>query len=429
MKYHGSQAERREIQHTLRRCLKSVPDDRRVPLDVLVTTYSYFEAEKADDRNFLRKLEFSYMVLDEAHCLKNPSGRRYKNLSNFNARHRLLLTGTPIQNDPKELMSLLTFLMKNLFKKKYNTYEEKEHEDGGAGMLTHFVQDMKKNQRGDRGDNVTTDEDCYRKLKTLMAPFILRRKKAKVLAQILPAKKTELVLCEYGEGTRHLYTDVLKRHVADKANAGKMAKGRAAAMSRSVFTDLRKAANNQLMLRTRWTDETNVNLLADVFYNTRYFGSDKSCTFEMVKGEMLKWSDFDLHSACLDTIRQFPSMKEKLEKYCLMESDLFTSPKMQKLRTMLPTLVKEGHRILLFSQWQMIMDLLECLLNSLQMDFYRLDGSTPISTRQSEYLSSFSLRFFFDSDSFSHVSSSSSSLSPSFFSFLFFPFLSFPLQA
>lgn len=44
------------------------------------------------------------MVVDEAHCLKNPKGARYKNMDRFNTRRRLLLTGTPVQNSAKELM-------------------------------------------------------------------------------------------------------------------------------------------------------------------------------------------------------------------------------------------------------------------------------------------------------------------------------------
>lgn len=44
------------------------------------------------------------MVVDEAHCLKNPKGARYKNMDKFSTGRRLLLTGTPVQNNAKELM-------------------------------------------------------------------------------------------------------------------------------------------------------------------------------------------------------------------------------------------------------------------------------------------------------------------------------------
>ena len=68
------------------------------PLDAIVTTFSYFSTEKGDDRSFLRKFDWNYMVVDEAHCLKNPRGMRYKNMDCFKTERRLLLTGTPVQN-------------------------------------------------------------------------------------------------------------------------------------------------------------------------------------------------------------------------------------------------------------------------------------------------------------------------------------------
>ena len=91
VKYHGSQAERGDIQDHLRRSLSK--SSQKLPLDVVLTTFSYFSAERSDDRNFLRKFKFDYMVVDEAHCLKNPKSLRYRNMAKFSTAHRLLLTG------------------------------------------------------------------------------------------------------------------------------------------------------------------------------------------------------------------------------------------------------------------------------------------------------------------------------------------------
>ena len=65
----------------------------REKLDVVLTTFSYFSKEKSDDRSFLRRFHFDYMVVDEAHQLKNPKGLRYQNMDKFITSHRLLLTG------------------------------------------------------------------------------------------------------------------------------------------------------------------------------------------------------------------------------------------------------------------------------------------------------------------------------------------------
>lgn len=67
--------------------------------------------------------------------------------------------------------------------------------------------------------------------------------------------------------------------------------------------------------------------------------------------EVAGYSDFDLHQIC----GGFDSLKH----LCLPEESLFTSAKMERLRTLVPDLVADGHRILLFSQWTRLLDLLE----------------------------------------------------------------------
>ena len=123
-RYHGSMAERQQIKSELHQYLpkKAGPSRMRYSkkkLDVVLTTFSYFSTEKSDDRSFLRKFDWNYvsctgetviishwyllftiflslskqMVVDEAHCLKNPRGQRYKNMDAFSTDRRLLLTG------------------------------------------------------------------------------------------------------------------------------------------------------------------------------------------------------------------------------------------------------------------------------------------------------------------------------------------------
>eukprot|EP00884_Botryococcus_braunii_P002024 jgi/Botrbrau1/11822/Bobra.0224s0019.1 len=61
------------------------------------------------------KIKWEYIIVDEGHRLKNVDCKLVKELKKFKSRHRLLLTGTPLQNDIKELWALLNFLMPNLF--------------------------------------------------------------------------------------------------------------------------------------------------------------------------------------------------------------------------------------------------------------------------------------------------------------------------
>jgi SWI/SNF-related matrix-associated actin-dependent regulator 1 of chromatin subfamily A len=75
--------------------------------------------------------------------------------------------------------------------------------------------------------------------------------------------------------------------------------------------------------------------------------------------------------------------REDLERYILEEDALFSSAKFVTLRRLLPELVAEGHRILIFSVWTSCLDLLSCLLENLDLEYLRMQGSTPVDERQS----------------------------------------------
>lgn len=414
-KYHGSQAEREEIRNDLEmnHFVYSKSEGKAViggaPLDVILTTFSYFSSDSnKNDRQFLRKFDFDYLIVDEGHTLKNPKGLRYKNLYKFKTSHRLLLTGTPVQNSPKELMSLLTFLMPLFDRKTKSSKRDRNHDsddenDGGERMLEYFV-----HLEGGDGD----DAQAYRKLKQLFAPFVLRRKKDDVLGQLLPPKTRNLDLVPMDEKARTAYDSILADHVKARSEIASGAKANATAQQH-LFTQLRKAANHPLLLRKRFTSEEERKDLAMRAMNHGYFGSDASLTVGLCLEEMDKYSDYEIHCAAMAMIEgkwtllnwtsimmiflSYPSYfflslyliaenpsgrKQYLEKYTLMEEDLFCSPKFVRLRSLLPELIGNGHRLLVFSQWTKIMDLMEILMNSLNLKFLRLDGSTAVSKRQ-----------------------------------------------
>jgi SWI/SNF-related matrix-associated actin-dependent regulator 1 of chromatin subfamily A len=106
--YRGSQEERNEQR-------KSILRDRS--LNVILTTYTMVFST-ADDKLFFRNLRIEYCVFDEAHMLKNMKSIRYQALIKLRSRRKLLLTGTPIQNNIVELMSLLYFVVPDIFGNK-----------------------------------------------------------------------------------------------------------------------------------------------------------------------------------------------------------------------------------------------------------------------------------------------------------------------
>ena len=102
LNYYGSQDERRHMR------LQIVQEE--VDYDVILTTYNMV-ISSADDRVLFRKLDFHYVIFDEAHMLKNMATKRYDYLMRVQAERKLFLTGTPMQNNLVELMSLLVFVM------------------------------------------------------------------------------------------------------------------------------------------------------------------------------------------------------------------------------------------------------------------------------------------------------------------------------
>lgn len=111
--YRGTQMER---YHLARDLLHDVSNDA---VDVIICTYTMFERESGkDDRKFLKRIGFTYLVLDEAHCIKNSASSRFESLRQLHTARRLLLSGTPVQNDVRELLTLLSFLTPKVFRTK-----------------------------------------------------------------------------------------------------------------------------------------------------------------------------------------------------------------------------------------------------------------------------------------------------------------------
>jgi len=366
IKYHGSQQEREALKEDLREHLPKYSSKhvaKRTQLDVIVSSVSYFQKENSPDRKFLSNFKYDYLVVDEAHNLKNAKSTRYKMLDKVKTDHRLLLTGTPVQNNPQELLNMLSFIMP-LFSKASSPFEETDNHT--EQMLKHFV-----DEKAEHGDEQT----AYKKLKQLFAPFVLRRRKADVIAQLLPKKERKTIFVELTESTRSVYRNIIRAHCNKN---GKMI---SAGTGQHLFTNLRKCAHHPLLLRTRWNTPSEKGRLIGNFYKHGAF-KGQGCTLQRVGEEMESWNDFNIHLTALILIDESEHRRKDLQQYVLDEKDLFCSSKFESLRDLLPGLVKVGHRILIFSSWTSCLDLLGCLLQHLHIKFQRMDGSTTSDERQ-----------------------------------------------
>ncbi|XAR60396.1 DNA helicase [Bertholletia excelsa] len=191
--------------------------------NVLLTTYEYLMNKH--DRPKLSKIDWHYIIIDEGHRIKNASCKLNADLKHYRSSHRLLLTGTPLQNNLEELWALLNFLLPNIF----NSSED-------------FSQWFNKPFEGN-GDNspdeaLLSEEEnllIINRLHQVLRPFVLRRLKHKVENQ-LPEKIERLVRCEASA-----YQKLLMKRVED--NLGAIGTSKARSVHNSVM-ELRNICNH-----------------------------------------------------------------------------------------------------------------------------------------------------------------------------------------
>lgn len=251
--------------------------------DLVLTTYPLLPR----DAEALLAREYHLLILDEAQHIKNPKAKAAETARNLQARHRLCLTGTPLENHLGELWSQFHFLMPGMlgddkrFRKLFRTPIEKHGDDPRRRQLIRRIN-----------------------------PFLLRREKADVAADLPP--KTEILSeVELGGAQRDLY-ETIRVGLQEKVQQEIERKG----IQRSQI------------------------VILDALLKLRQVCCDP---------RLLK----------LDAARKVKQ-----------------SAKLDLLREMLPEMVEEGRRILLFSQFTTMLGLIEDQLQADKIDYVKLTGRT-----------------------------------------------------
>lgn len=169
---------------------KSFTDD----IDIIVTSYDVVR----NDIDFLSKKDYNYCVLDEGHIIKNSTSKLTKSVKKVRANHRLILSGTPIQNNVLELWSLFDFLM-----------------PGFLGTEKTFQDRFAKPIAASRNSKTSSKEQeagalALEALHKQVLPFMLRRLKEEVLSD-LPPKIIQDYYCQMGDLQKQLYNDFAKK--------------------------------------------------------------------------------------------------------------------------------------------------------------------------------------------------------------------------
>uniref|UniRef100_A0A7S0RU61 Uncharacterized protein n=1 Tax=Chlamydomonas leiostraca TaxID=1034604 RepID=A0A7S0RU61_9CHLO len=309
--YHGSKQEREELRATKLRM-----EGGRYPADfpVIITSYEIVIA----DVKFLSKFKFKYIVVDEGHRLKNFQCKLIRELKTIPAENRLLLSGTPLQNNLSELWSLLNFLMPDVFSSMsdFEAWFDFSSMVGQEGADLEILAAEQRNQ-------------VVSKLHAILKPFVLRRLKSDV--EISLPRKMEIIL--YADMTpeqralnQQLVDGKLKeemRALAEREGTG--SSSTAMGKLNNVLMQMRKICNHP-------------DLVTSAFTN-----------------------DID-----------YPP-PEELVRQC---------GKMALLDRLLKDLRQRGHKVLIFSQMTKMLDLIESYLEQSGHRACRIDGSVAWQDRQ-----------------------------------------------
>ncbi|KAI9006454.1 putative helicase [Hyaloraphidium curvatum] len=201
MRYHGNPSERQDLRNTLAR----LPEHDQ---PVIVTSYEI----AIRDRQAFSTYRFKYLIVDEGHRLKNMDSKLLRDLKSMNSENRLLLTGTPLQNNLAELWSLLNFCLPEVFSslQEFQSWFDFESDLSNAGGEASIINKEEK-------DKVVTH------LHTILRPFILRRVKSDVEAS-LPKKKEYLLFAPLVPYQRKLYQAALSGSQALRTALAKTSK-------------------------------------------------------------------------------------------------------------------------------------------------------------------------------------------------------------
>ncbi|MEI8394462.1 MAG: DEAD/DEAH box helicase [Rhodospirillaceae bacterium] len=253
----------------------------RTPL--VVTTYAIL----ARDVDFLAAIEFHMVVLDEAQAIKNPLAKSTRAACKLKARHRLCLSGTPIENHLGEVWSQFAFLMPGVLG---------DHKSFTARFRTPIE------KKG--------DQDKRRQLSKRLRPFVLRRTKAAVATDLPP--KTEIIhRVELASDQRDLYETIrLSMHQKVREEIARIGLARSKILILDALLKLRQAC----------------------------------CDPRLVK---------------LESARRATG-----------------SGKLELLINMVPSMIEEGRRILLFSQFTSMLDLIKQALIPTGIKYVELRGDT-----------------------------------------------------
>lgn len=328
---------------------------RESPEEYHVILTSYSQMSRSRDVSAMNKIGINAAIFDEGHKLKNPNAQIYKDLIRIDAAWKLIMTGTPIQNNIMEMVSLLNFLSPSVFDRYSDHLQEL------------FVQKASLQQVS---EGAVLLSDRVKRARSILEPFILQRTKEQVLTN-MPAKIRKAVYCDMDDSQKALYDDFVNRFrdaKLHKAGSG----GRKNDMN-NPWIQLRKAAIHPQLFRRFFTDEK-CEKMARVLMKSVDQDILRQPDLTHLTNELKNESDFQLHLWC----RDYPCIRS----FDCPEDTWLKSGKVQKLLELIGAYQKDGDRVLVFSRFAMVLSILEECLAQAGIRHLVLQGETKVAERQ-----------------------------------------------
>ncbi|GFS25332.1 lymphocyte-specific helicase-like [Elysia marginata] len=382
--YHGTKDERAQLAKKIHRGHRI--RDKVSVQPVVITSYEVAMI----DRRHLGNHEWKYLIVDEGHRIKNTHCRLIKELRLYKSTHRLLLTGTPLQNNLAELWSLLNFLLPEIFD-DLGSFE--------AWFDTNSISDAESSEKLVKQER---SESVLNMMHQILTPFMLRRLKSDVDLKI-PPKKEVLVYAPLTQLQREMYSALV-----DKSILG--------------YLDKKNNVEEEVKLSQTGRPKRK-STLRSIDYSILMESAQEKKIRERKEGSKRRWKDLEEEEKELESwIKAVGDSKPKEEEPCkqktsqvtvkmrnimmqlrkccnhpyllehpldpatgelaLTEGVVSSSGKMLVLDRMLPELKKRGHRVLIFSQMTRLLDLIEDYCQIRKYGFCRLDGATNIEERK-----------------------------------------------